>query len=392
MTAQLLEPVPGWAPGIRALAAAVEETGRRLAAACADLVQLRDGAVWDGPAGQAFGARIATVPTALDRAARRHLCAAGPLREYAEVLEEEQVLVQRCVVEHRDAWERYDVLEDRAYALVVAGHDESSPEMLLVRADQQEQLVSAARAEARRRAAVERLRAADARCAAVLRALSADGLADGQVYRTLRATSGAGHGTGAVAGMPGRVSPHAKLIGVVGDWVGSAADGALLVGYGEGSWTEVGISATASALGTSGSALRAGAKAHAVVRADGVVVPVRALSTQERLLAGAVATARAKIRNTRAVFTLPPERGTPRALLGGSPPPRPAGSALRRVVDAGRRTVRTQQTRLRTELSLVSSGGAPAVRMYAAGVTLQAGAKAVPHLAPPQPAPAGAVR
>lgn len=383
--------VPGSAPGVRALATALEGTGRRLAAAADDLVRLRDGAVWDGPAGEAFGARVAQAPALLDRAARRHLCAVGPLRQYADVLEEEQAVVQRCVTEHRDAWERVVLLEDRAYALVTAGHEESSAEMLLLRADQQEQLETAARAEVRHHGASERLRAADARCAAMLRTLTDDGLADSLTYRGLRAAGGAGHGTGVLAGMAGRVSPHAKAVGVVGDGLGSLADGALLAGYGEGSWTEVGVSAAASVLGASGSVLRSGAKAHAVVRADGAIVPVRALSTQERLLAGAVTTARARLRATRAVFDLPPDRGTASVLVGGLPPPRPAGSALRRVADAGRRTLRTQQDRARTELSLVSSGGRPAVRMYAAGVTLQAGAKAVPQLAP-EPAPAGPAR
>ncbi len=374
-----LPPVPGSAPGVRAVADAVEATGRRLAAACADLVRLRDGAVWDGPAGSAFAARIGQVPGLLDRAARRHRAAAPPLRDYADVLEAEQTLAGRCVEEHAEAQHTVAVLEDRAYALVVAGRDESSPELLVVRALQREATAAMLSAEARHRGALHRLEAADRRCAAVLRALADDGLADSAVYRGLRATSRTGHGVGALAAF-GRWAPSLSAAGLVGDAAGTVADAGLLVGYGEGRWSDVAAGAGLAATGFAGDSLRAGATAGAVRRPDGTVVVAR-LSAQERLVAGMSATARRRIAASRARFTMPPERGTASALLGG-PAPRTAGSVAERARGAVRSAARARLDRVRGELSLVSAGGASTVRMYTGGVALQAAARAAPHTPP----------
>lgn len=387
----VLPPVPGWAPGIRALAAAVETSGHRLAAACRDLVRFRDGAVWDGPAGEAFGARIAQVPTVLDRAARRHLGAAAPLRAYADVLEVEQARAQRCVEEHRDAWEAYVALEDRAAALVASGLDESAPDLLVVRARQQEEAATVGRAEREHRAALDRLDAADTRCAAALRALADDPIADPVVYRGLRTLSSVGHGVGVLGSAPATVFPALAAAGTVGEGVGTTADAGLLALYGEGDAAALATTAATAALGAGGQALRAGAKAGVVQRADGAVVGVTRLSTSERVVAGSVHTARDRIAQARARFEVPGDRGTASALLGG-PAPRPprtmtSVSLRQRVVDGARTRVRTRYDTALTELAVVSAGGRSTQRMYAAGVTLSVAEKALPRVVEQQRRP-----
>ena len=287
-------PVPGSAVAIRAVADAVEATGLRLGDAAATLVRLRDGAVWDGPAGEAFGARIAAAPSVLDRAARRFLGAVGPLRTFAAVHEEAQAAAQRAIAEVTEAWDGYLVLEERAAVLVGSGLTESAPEMLALRHAQQDEMATVAGAEARHRAAMDRLEAADARCAGVLVALADDDISDTAVYRGLRTLGSVGHGVGYVAMVPARVAPELAVVGVVGDAVGTVADGALLLGYDEGSWRDVTVGAGSAVLGAGGRTLRNGAKAGAVVRADGTVVAT-AMTRQERVLAGAVRTARDRV-------------------------------------------------------------------------------------------------
>ncbi len=373
-------PVPGSAVAIRAVADAVEASGLRLADAASTLVRLRDGAVWDGPAGEAFGARIAAAPSVLDRAARRFLGAARPLRTFATVHEEEQAAAQQAITELTDAWDAYLVLEDRAAALLGSGLTESAPELLAVRHAQQDEMATVARAEARHRAAVDRLEAADARCAGVLAALADDDISDTALYRGVRTLSSVGHGVGYGAMVPARVAPELAVVGVVGDTVGTVADGALLLGYDEGSWRDVAVGAGSSLLGAGGRTLRNGAKVGAVVRADGTVVAT-AMTRQERLLAGAVKTARDRVGAARARFGVPPERGTPSALVGG-PPAAPSGSVLRRAAGSARAGLRSRVVSATTELRLVGAGGRETRRMYAAGVGLEAASHAAPRVVP----------
>ncbi len=381
-------PVPGSAVAIRAVADAVEATGLRLGDAAATLVRLRDGAVWDGPAGEAFGARIAAAPSVLDRAARRFLGAVGPLRTFAAVHEEAQAAAQRAIAEVTEAWDGYLVLEERAAVLVGSGLTESAPEMLALRHAQQDEMATVAGAESRHRAAMDRLEAADARCAGVLVALADDDISDTAVYRGLRTLGSVGHGVGYVAMVPARVAPELAVVGVVGDAVGTVADGALLLGYDEGSWRDVTVGAGSAVLGAGGRTLRNGAKAGAVVRADGTVVAT-AMTRQERVLAGAVRTARDRVDAARARFRVPPERGTPSALVGGPPPTR-GGSRVRRAAGSARDGLRSRVASATTELRLVDAGGRQTRRMYAAGVGLEAAARVAPRVVPEDARPAAA--
>lgn len=381
----VLESVPGDAVGIRAVAESVEATGHRLAAAAATLGRMRGGAVWDGPAGDAFGARIAAAPGVLDAAARRFLGAAGPMRAYAEVFEHEQAVAQRAVLVHREAWEVHDHLEDRAIALAASGLDESSPAILTVRQAQREEIDVAGRAEAAHGAALDALAAADARCAAVLEELARDAISDTAVYRGLRTVSQVGHGIGYLGSAPARLYPGTAAVGAVGEGVGTLADGVLLVGYDEGSWRDLGVGASAYALGFAGQSARNGAKARTVLRADGTVA-TWAAAADRRLVEGALVTARTRLADARSRLTAVPERGTPSALVGG-PPLAPSGSVLQRMRGSVRESVHRKVGEGVTELLTVTAGGRTTVRMYSGGVALGAASKALPHVVPEEAAP-----
>ncbi len=228
----------------------------------------------------------------------------APLREYAGVLEEEQAVTQRAVEEHAEAWRWFQLLEDRAYALVTAGLDEGSPDLLAVRRAQQDEMATVARAQARHTASRERLAAADSRCSRALAALADDDLADSALYRGLRGASAVGHGVGYLAMLPARLAPECAAAGAVGEGVGTVADGALLLGYGEGSWRDLGVGAGAWALGATGQSARLGARSGATLRADGSIA-VRAMTAEERLRAGVVATARERVAAARARLQRP---------------------------------------------------------------------------------------
>ncbi|MBT9254847.1 hypothetical protein KMZ30_04580 [Phycicoccus sp. KQZ13P-1] len=377
-----LGPVEGSAAGVRAVARACEVTGHRLADTAADLARLRDGAVWDGPAGEAFGARITTAPTVLDRAAHRFLGAVAPLRTYAAVLEDEQAVAQHAVTAHGDAWDAYRLLEQRAVALVEAGATEADPVLLGVRRAQQDEMATVLRAEAAHAAALDRLRAADARCAAVLGALADDDIGDSVLYRGLRQASSVGHGVGMLAALPTRVAPPLAAAGFVGEGVGTVADGVLLVGYREGSVREVGVAAGAWALGFAGQSFTRAATARTVVGSDGVAV-ARTLGTRERLLLGATDAARTRLRDARVRLLLAP----PAVARTAPSAPVPAGGAAARLRAAGVRAVRARVAATGRELRLVRAGGGQTVGLYTAGVSLHASGKALPHVVPGERAP-----
>ena len=189
-----LPPLPGDPGAVRLLAGRLTTSAQRLAALAAVLARLRDGATWDGPAGDAFGARLLEVRPVLDAVAHRLGGAAAPLRSLADAMEEAQAVISDAVREDADAEHAYAVLEDRAFALACAGSGEESPDLLLVRHLQRDQVEVRTVAHARHAAALNRFREADRRCARALAALSVDGLADSLPYRTLVGASSVGHG------------------------------------------------------------------------------------------------------------------------------------------------------------------------------------------------------
>jgi len=310
-----LAALPGDPEAVRLLADRLTSTARRLAAIAGVLVRIRDGATWDGAAGEAFGARLHEVTPVLDAVAVRLGGAAPPLHRLAEAMEEAQHVVAGAVRDDLDAEHAYAVLEDRAYALVSAGGTEGSPEVLVVRHLQREQAEVRALAAGRHRAAAERFHEADRRCARLLSALSVDALTDSLPYRTVVGASALGHGLSSVGPVATAV-PWLRPVAAVGDLTGLVADTGLLVAYGEGDAGALAVGAALAASGGTAGALRRGAVAGARQAPGGVVV-TRQLTAQERLRLGALAEVRARRDELRRRFEVPPDRGTASALIGG---------------------------------------------------------------------------
>lgn len=379
-----LVPLRGSPESVRLVADRLLDSGRSLAAMSGVLATMRDGAVWDGPAGSAFGARLGAAPGVLDAAARRLVAAVVPLRALAAALEDAQHVAERAGREYADAEDEYVRLEHEAWRLVSSGTSESDPLLLALRERQRELAGTMERARARHTAAFAEFHEADRHCTRILRALADDGIADPWGYRGLQAASEAGHGVGQ-AGLLGPVVPQSRGIGLVGEAVGTAADTALLVGYGQGSWSQMGTSAGLYAVGFAGGSLAKGAGVGARMGSEGVEVLSR-VSARERLVAGAALEARRRISAVRRGLDAPPRRATPSAMLGGPPvpPPPPASLAdrVRRAAEAARARARAAADAAFLDDWTVATavGTRP---MYASGVTLRAaaagGQKAVDH-------------
>ncbi|HYN67241.1 MAG TPA: hypothetical protein VES93_10160 [Ornithinibacter sp.] len=387
-----LPPLPGHPGAVRLLADRLTSSARRLSGLAGVLAGLRDGATWDGPAGDAFGVRLAEVTPVLDAVAGRLGAAAAPLRALADAMEEAQAVVTTAVADVDEAEHAYAALEDRAALLVGAGGSEQSPELLVLRHVQLEQVEAARAARARHAAAAERFREADRRCAVVLRRLSLDGVADSLPYRLLAGASTTGHDV-ATLGAVATVVPELRPVVAVADGVAVGADALLLAVYGEGDAGQLALGAGLAAAGVTGGALRAGATAGARRTTPGSVSTTR-LTAQQRLALGALREVRARRDAVRASFRVPGERGTPSALLGGPPPraaARPgigtgasAGSGAARSADATRRVVVRARALARERVDraflddwrLATANGPQAQRMYAAGATLEVAATA----------------
>ena len=382
-----LPPLPGDPGAVRLLADRLTGTAQRLAALAGVLARLRDGATWDSPAGDAFGARLREVAPVLDAVAARLGGSAAPLRALADAMAEAQVVVSAAVLDLDEAEHAYAVLEDRAVALCAAGRPDHDPDLLLVRHLQVDQVEAQQVARARHAAAAERFREADARCAAVLRSLTVDGLADALPYRVLVGVSGAGHAVAAL-GQVATVVPELKPVVAVADAAAVAADATLLVAYGEGDGRQLATDDGLAATGTLGGVLRTGATLGARRTADGIVSTGR-LTAAQRVARGAVHEARARRDTLRASFRVPPARGTASSLTGGPDLRSVAGAGFRagltipamtaQLRSGARRAAQGVNTAARQRVDraflddwrLATANGPQAQRMYAAGATLE---------------------
>lgn len=377
-----LPPIPGDPAAVRLLAERLTSSSRRLGSIAGVLARLRDGATWEGPAGDAFGRRLLEVSPVLDAVAMRLGGAAVPLRLLADAMEEAQRVVSAAVRDDDDAEHAYAVLEDRAFALVRAGSGEESPDVLVVRHLQREQAEVRALAQARHHTAAERFRAADLSCARALAALSVDDLTDSLPYRAVAAASSVGHGFSMLGPIAVGV-PWLRPVAAAGDVLGLTADAALLVGYGEGDTDALAVGAALTATGGAAGALRRGAVAGAQRTASGVVV-TRRLTAQERLRLGAVAEVRQRRDELRRRFRAEPDRGTPSPLGGGGARAGATGGGVvgaRAAIDAQVRRARAlagarADAAFRHDWQLATANGPSAQRMYTAGATLEVATRA----------------
>ncbi len=378
-----LAPLPGSPAGVRIVADRLDATSARLGALARVLARLRHGVTWEGPAGGALGARLADVAPLLDAVAARLGGAVVPLHALAGAMEEAQAVIAVALRSEREAEHAYLALEDRAYALVATGATEDDPALLVLRHLQREQVRAQATAQADHRAAAERFREADARCARVLRALAVDAVADPATYRLLAGASSVGHDL-ASAGVLSAVAPQLRPLAAAGEAVGVSADAALLVAYDEGDWATWGGAVALSATGGAGAALRRGAVAGAEHTARGAV-STRHLTTAQRVALGVAHEARARRDAVRAALADSPGRGTPSALTGGpvvrAPGVAPGGATglLPRARDAARAgaararaaTTAGLDRAFRDDWRLATANGPAAQQLYVGGASLQ---------------------
>ncbi len=379
----VLHPLPGDPGAVLVLASSCAATAERLGGLSGALVRLREGAVWDGPAGDAFGARIGEAPGVLDAVAHRFRGAVAPLRSLAAAMEDAQAVIEPAVREHDEAQHAYAVLEERVYALVAAGATEADPQVAGLRALQIQQAEIQATARSRHAAASSTFHDADRHCAATLSGLSEDSIADSLLYRFTTGASSLGHGIGAV-GVAALVAPELAPLALAGDVLAFGADASLLLLYGEGDLEQLGLEAGLIAMGTAGRIMRSGSSAGAEMTVDGIRA-MRSLSPSERMLLGSAATVQARIAKVRKIFDVPPPRGTPSHLTGGPPlarttnPPRTVAEVRAASARAARRVKAAARARadtaFRDQLRMATAGGRGPQAMYIGGVTLLGGEK-----------------
>ena len=384
----ILEPLSGSPSGVRELADRLTASSRRVGDVTTVLAGLKRGATWVGSSGEAFGARLDEAPPLLDAVARRLGGAAVPLRELADAMEEAQRVVEGAIRDDSEAEDTYVVLEDRAYALIVAGSDEASPDVVAVRALQRDQVRIRDSARARHAAAMERFRAVDARCSAAVRALTQDAVTDSVLYRLVAGGQTVGRNLAAV-GTVVTVAPCLRPVAAAGDVLNLAADTTLLVGYGEGSWSDLGTTVAMAGASNVAGALKIAGTAGATKSASGSFFSsTRRLTTQQRLALGVTQQARAKRDAIRARFRVEADdRATPTRFLEVTPRPvhtTPVWKVSREQAVARVRTaaqVKADQVFL-DGWRRASANGPAAQKMYATGTALDVGVKVAPKVIP----------
>ncbi|KQU70438.1 hypothetical protein ASD62_04810 [Phycicoccus sp. Root563] len=292
--AAVLGPVAGDPAGVRGIAATLSAEGEQLAALARTARGLADPgvAVWSSPAGAAFGRRFGAVPEVLERVARRYAVAASALRRLADELERVQVEVAGAQRVHRVEWDAFL----RAGELMGVAEGSADPAQRAQAGRYRAEMVThgeRVQVAVRRHAeAHDAWTAADRRCAAVLRGLLDDGLADSGLYDALTGTSRVAGEVAGAAGTLALVPPLRPLAAVAAGSAGLqvAADAVVLVGYGDGDPTHLALATAAAVLGSTGSVLKTGARATnaAVVGATGSRSGRSALrlTARDRLAAG----------------------------------------------------------------------------------------------------------
>lgn len=261
-------PVDGDPGTVRALARTLAGEGDWLGSLGGSLRGLADPSLtsWGSAAGEAFARRCAGVAGVVDRLSRRYAVAARALVALAEALGRAQETVAAAQRSYGEAWPEFLAAGD-AMALAESSEDpavRSTAPRLRARMVEAGERVQAA--ERRASDARAEFRAADRRCASVLASLRDDGLSDSGWYDAVTATrdvAGAvGSAADTVALLPvPPVRAGAESVAALAGGAGLAADTALLVVWGDGSWSSLALGAAASAAGPVAGGLKTGARA-----------------------------------------------------------------------------------------------------------------------------------
>jgi len=386
----ILAPISGDADACLVLAGALTGSATRFAAAAADLSGLSAGAVWEGPAGEAFARRIGGVRPVLEAAADRYAGCAAALRAFAPVLADTQARATAAVEEQADAVRRYAVLEDEIWRQLSAGATELDPTVVVLRASQHGCLVRQRDAEDAHARALAEFDAADRACALALARASDDVLADSATYRAVHSASSRSFASDLLS-VPGVILPP---LGAAHAVVSTAADGLLRAFWNEGGWDQVAVNAAIAGLGSWGRVLKRasglGAVEQVTTTGGRTVRTVRVTetwTTGARLREGVRAEGRAKARawvqkatgqTGPPIFGLP-DTPTPSRMSGQAPSPSlPWRDRLRAVPPRVGRTLEEQVSAKTLGWRLASANGPQAQRMYVEGVTLEQAAKRLP--------------
>ncbi|MEO6411903.1 MAG: hypothetical protein ABIO48_04890 [Pedococcus sp.] len=371
-----LRPLPGDPGTVRALADRMAGQGELLMAMASTLRGLGDpdASSWVSPAGAAFGARSRAVASLLASVGRRYAVSAVALRPLAAALTEAQHEVTSAVAEREDAWTRAVDLGTRRVMAQECSDPVQRAEAVHLHRQEIEQLERVQQAERRHASGWARYAEADRRCAGVLHRLVQDGLDDSRAYDAL---TGLSRGAGAVGSIAGTLAlvPVLKPLGVVAgvcDAVQLAADTVVKIGYGDGDWGTISLTAAASAIGPTSAVLKRGALAtNPATRATETRTGRRLLrhDTAERLRLGVVGevrlAGRAEGKPTSRTFRATRSPGSPTAT---------AHWAAEQVMGRGGVLLRNKWL---DDLALVTADPTRSRTMFVAGLGAETTAKGV---------------
>jgi hypothetical protein len=358
-------------PGtIRSVADTLAAEGDQLTALARTLRGLADPdiATWESPAGAAFGQRARLVASVLDSVGRRYAVSAAALRPLATALVEAQSETASARRLREEHWDPFVKIGNR-WSEASSSHDpaeQAGAPVLHAQMVAEGEVV--AEAERRHASALERFRDADRRCAAVLRSLQDDGLADTRTYDAL---TGLSRGAGAVSGALGTVSwipsPPTKALAAVqaaADATQLGSDLVVKVAYGDGEWATIGLTAAAAAAGQVSPVLKRAAKQTTAEAAKAAATRAERralrLGTADRLRLGLVEQARRGFRKD--------PNPLPRKVEWTSPP---AGLAAKGVWAGEQARVRAKayaQNRWLDDFARVTGQAGTAPRLYLAGI------------------------
>ena len=363
----ILRPLPGDSGTVHALADRLAGQGELLLALASTLGGLGDPstATWDSPAGAAFAARARTAASLLVSVGRRYAVSAVALRPLAAAIAEAQHDVSWAVDEHADAVPRAGDLGNRR----VMAQDSADPAQRATAAhlhrQEVEQLERVQRAERRHASAWQRYSEADRRCATVLHGLVQDGIDDSRAYDALTGLSRGAGAVGSVAGIFAMV-PALKPLGVVAgvcDGLQVATDTVVKVGYGDGDWGSIALTAATSTIGPASAVLKRGGLARnpaALVSPTRTARRLLRYDTAQRLRLGAADEARHAVQ-TQAK----PKPRVFRATRRPGSPTATAHWAAEQVVGRGRVLLRNKWL---DDLALVTGDPARSRTMFVTGL------------------------
>ncbi len=362
----VLDPIPGDADAVIALAASLEGSAEDLRSILRSARAMSAGSVWDGPAGQAFGERLGELGPVLQRVVDRYLAAAAALRAYAPDLEAAQQRAQAAIEEGDDATAQVQAIEERLSSLAASGQPWEFAEIQAEVGRQRLQVGRQLAAEAAHAQAWDDVQAADDVCAEALDRAAEDGIADPGLYRLLVSVADWGSQAGQV-GPIGLAMPEFAPILTTLATAGTIAEAGLLLFYDEGSWSQLGVDAALTGVGFAGKSLKLGATAGAVKGVNGRYAVERALSTRERLGLGLRAQTTRAVAGLHGAGKVPDLAATPVSIAGFAAP-----RAFREKVTSA--ITAQANARLLDDLRMVRVNGTST--MYVSGVTLQTGAAA----------------